>query len=338
MAHKYKSLGIVQHEKLCPDIWKDMVLKDDVREKLLYNANDFLDYLKVELSVQDVVIVGSIAGYNWSKYSDIDLHIIIDYNQFGNVDKSLMDDYFSARKTVWNNKFSIKIKGHDVEVYIEDLSSPPKSSGVYSIINNQWIKEPQKYDIENIDYNIVDNKVLTIQNLIDDVIYDVDCDYECAKEIRDKIWKMRQAGLAEGGEWSPENIAFKILKRQKYIEKFLFYLTQLKSADLSLESSYIDPSKRRGPHHLNLSRGLISNPKNFVAKMNQVDPSEPHEIRALKAGNSKSAVISIMKAKHIADKYHLNWDKLENGKALGLSNSGIYIQKGKGMTYLLTKK
>ena len=43
--------------------------------------------------------------------------------------------------------------------------------------------------------------------------------YEYAGKIKDKIAKMRQSGLDDEGIYSPENLAFKMLRNANYLEK-----------------------------------------------------------------------------------------------------------------------
>ena len=42
---------------------------------------DFIDFIGVPLLIEDVIFTGSLANYNWSEYSDIDLHVVCDFIQ-----------------------------------------------------------------------------------------------------------------------------------------------------------------------------------------------------------------------------------------------------------------
>ena len=52
------------------------------------------------------------------------------------------------------------------------------------------------------------------------------------EKLREKIKKMRSAGLSEKGEFSTENIVFKVLRRTEYMGRLLDL--QTKAYDLSL--------------------------------------------------------------------------------------------------------
>jgi hypothetical protein len=61
-------------------------------------------------------------------------------------------------------------------------------------------------------------------NIIDELIDTIqDDDVETAKEMiqkyKDKLKKFRTCGLEKGGEFSTENLVFKILRRNGYIGK-----------------------------------------------------------------------------------------------------------------------
>ena len=130
------------------------VMRDEIKKRLLEISNDFIDSFGVEFFIHDVVLTGSLANYNWSQYSDVDLHILIDFEE-SKYEIKILKEFFDAKKNVWNEKHNIKIKGYDVEVYVQDVTEEHISSGVYSILNNNWIVEPKK-DTPNID----DRKIL----------------------------------------------------------------------------------------------------------------------------------------------------------------------------------
>ena len=76
----YESFEI--KDELNSNFWKDNKLDSRIRLKLLDIADDFTDFLNVDwVKPEDITMTGSLSNYNWSEdYSDIDLHIIIDYS------------------------------------------------------------------------------------------------------------------------------------------------------------------------------------------------------------------------------------------------------------------
>lgn len=193
-----------------------------IRERLLIIADNFIEFLNTNFFIHDVILTGSLANYNWSNYSDIDLHIIIDYEESGhNVD--LLKEFFNAKKGVWNALHDIKIKKYEVEIYVQDISEEHISSGVYSVLNNKWIVEPQK-EKKTIDDRKILEKGEEYAKIIDDLTSKKE-DGESIKDdiddIKSKIKRFRQSGLADGGEYSYENLTFKLLRRNGYIKKLL---------------------------------------------------------------------------------------------------------------------
>ncbi len=211
--------------ELTPEIWQDFRLKPEIRERLLTIAESFFTGLKLgEVSVRDIVLTGSLANYNWSKYSDIDLHIIINFTE---VDENveLVRQLVNAKKSLWNKAHKIFIKGYEVEVYVEDHTDQHFSSGVYSIVKDDWLLMPQQQQRE-LDWESISIKAEALISEIDYLqeLYEIG-QYEKAingvKTLRDKIKRFRQSGLELGGEYSVENLVFKVLRRTDYIGKLM---------------------------------------------------------------------------------------------------------------------
>jgi hypothetical protein len=203
-------------------------MREDIRKKLLDVSDNFIESLGVEFFIHDLVLTGSLANYNWSEYSDVDLHIVVDFDEIveGKSDsesfKTIFKEFFDAKERVWNEKYDIKIKGYDVEIYVQDIKQPHVSSGVYSILHNKWIIEPNIKSPNIDDKKILDKSehyAKKIDNLLqlstkEDVSIKLD-------ELRKKIKEFRQSGLESGGEYSYENLTFKLLRRNGYFGKLL---------------------------------------------------------------------------------------------------------------------
>ena len=130
-------------DTLVTDIWEDNKLKPEIRKKLILIAQDFFNSLELPENtiLKDIKLTGSLANYNWSKFSDVDLHLVLDYSQVTDNEK-FARDYFLAKKSVWNQKHDIDIFGYPVEVYVEDEGETHTASGLYSVLNDKWITEP----------------------------------------------------------------------------------------------------------------------------------------------------------------------------------------------------
>ena len=213
----------------------EFLMLSNIRKTLLKIADDFITSLGVEFFIHDVVLTGSLANYNWSEYSDVDLHILIDFKESNN-NLNLLKEFFEAKRDVWNKKHDIKIKNHDVEIYVQDVDEPHISSGVYSILHNKWLVVPKK-ETPNIDDSMIIEKGEEYASDIDDLVSKSEKGDDVRKQlkdIKDKIKKFRQSGLDKGGEYSYENLTFKLLRRNGYIEKLLNLKTQITDKKLSI--------------------------------------------------------------------------------------------------------
>ena len=213
------------HDEINQDFWNQPEdrLDPEIREKLLAIAQDFYDSLEVgDAQFSDITFTGSLAALNYSKFPDVDLHILVDFSDVD--DKTeLVREYFNAMKSVWNRLHDILIKGYEVEVYVQDINDPHEAQGLYSVLNNEWIKFPTP-EKSNFDKDNVKKKAASLMDQIDRVTKLIDeKKYEeaelYAEKIKLKIRKMRKTGLETIGAYSVENLAFKVLRRNDYLEK-----------------------------------------------------------------------------------------------------------------------
>jgi predicted nucleotidyltransferase len=226
-------------DTLNPKIWdKDDTLNKEVREKLLGVANEFINFLGVPILVEDIIFTGSLSNYNWSKYSDIDLHVVADFTQFSDELLPLYQELFKVKKTLFNTDHDIKIFGYEVELYVQDSNEAHFSSGVYSVLFDEWSNKPKKENIK-IDKNLIQEKSKQWMEIIDtalDAASDVTADdaREILKKCKDKLKKYRTCGLEKEGEYSDENLVFKVLRRNGYIEKLMNFENDMVDKDLSI--------------------------------------------------------------------------------------------------------
>ena len=226
-------------DELNPKVWdNDDKLNKKVREKLLAVATEFIDFLGVPILVEDIIFTGSLANYNWSKYSDVDLHVVADFTQFSDDLLPLYQELFKVKKTLFNTDHDIKIFGYDVELYVQDSNEAHFSSGVYSVLNNEWDNKPKKENVK-IDKNLIRQKSNQWMEIIDtalDAASDVTADdaREILKKCKSKLKKYRTCGLEKEGEYSDENLVFKVLRRNGYIEKLMNFENDVVDKELSL--------------------------------------------------------------------------------------------------------
>ena len=115
------------HSQLNPDLWEDNNLKLDVKSHLLKISKAFYDTLKINTEVQDIILTGSSANFNYTAASDIDLHILLNFDDV-TCEEEFVQEFFLAKKSIWNNEHNIIIKNREVEVYVQDTKEPHVST------------------------------------------------------------------------------------------------------------------------------------------------------------------------------------------------------------------
>jgi hypothetical protein len=211
-------------------LWTKGKLKPIVRYKLLKISKNFIDYIGINnLNLQDITISGSNAGYTYSKASDIDLHLVVNIPE----DKSdILKQLFDAKKNQYNFTYDLKVNGIDVELYVQDSKQPHTSAGIYSILDDQWLKTPQAVQ-DNVDRQLVTNKYKHFKGKIKLALKSND--KNLVQNVYDDIRKMRQHGLSQSGELGVENITFKVLRAKGLIEMLRNHISKLEAGSLSLE-------------------------------------------------------------------------------------------------------
>jgi hypothetical protein len=219
------------HHELNPVLWDNKRLRPEVRAKLLKIAHHFSLYLNVSrLYLKDVTLSGSSAGYNYSEYSDIDLHLVVNKTA-GN------DELYTAKKNLYNNEHDLVISGIPVELYVQPADQKHHSAGIYSVLDDKWINEPV-HEEPTTDPKDIKAKARNYASKINAALRSGDID-EC-RSVMDELKRLRKAGLESGGEQSVENLAFKLLRARGQIDRLRKYITKLESAKLSLEDRYED--------------------------------------------------------------------------------------------------
>lgn len=219
------------HKELNPKLWVSNRLKKSVRFKLLQIAKHFVEFIDIpELLLQDVTISGSNAAYSYTPQSDIDLHLVVTVPEHK---EKLLKPLYDAKKNQYNYIHDIKIKGIDVEVYVQPDTDKHHSLGVYSVLDDKWVAEPAMGTVK-IDNSDVKAKVENYLNKIMQALTSDDIDE--VKALQQEISKLRKAGLETNGEFSIENIAFKVLRAKGFIDQMRQHIYKLQDQSLSLEN------------------------------------------------------------------------------------------------------
>ncbi len=216
------------NDTLHPQFWDEFEFKEDILKPILKIVDDFVKddaHISPEM-VEDVQLTGSLANYNYSEYSDLDVHILLDFADI-NKDEEIVKRALDGKRFIWNLRHDIKFNGHEVELYFQDIHEPHVASGLFSLSGNRWIKKP-KYEKPEVDHEDVVKKAESFKrefDLLDDALDNIRDEKEFslinrrAKKLKEKIMRMRKEGLAGKGEFSVENLAFKNLRNDQTIAR-----------------------------------------------------------------------------------------------------------------------
>ena len=314
---------------------EDNKFNPDIREKLLSITNDFIDKLDLDgVEIYDVTLTGSNSNYNYNDYSDLDVHVLIDFKDI-NEDEDLVKKALDGQRFVWNLRHNISLRDHGVEMYMQDKDEPHVASGLYSLLNDEWITEPS-YDPPTIDSRDVYKKAKTIEDdvrVLKERVLDVkgrsDKDlHDCANQLKKKISNMRKSGLEREGEFSIENLAFKVLRNSEvigdlidiisrsydkiYMENFKTFFEYYQGEEL------LNPHMRTGK---NINRvGLAKKHLNTVPK--QYSHECPHVRNLLNGGAHQ---IKLMGAP-LHDTLNVYQVDYAPGISKSLGNSGVEVE------------
>ena len=226
------------HDTLNPDLFNDKKKLDpEVWQTLNKISKEWASFANIPAaSIKDVIVVGGNANYNYTKHSDIDLHLVVDKK--GIKCQGLIDDYLQSKKQLWALTHDITVKGQPVELYAQDYRDPfREGQGVYSLKSNRWLQEPERVKFNSKSPEVV-NKVKDLSFQINSLIDSKSDDIDAFKQIKRRLKIMRSTAIEKGGEYAPENLAFKELRNRGTLDRMNTYMRQLEDKKLSLEAYY----------------------------------------------------------------------------------------------------
>lgn len=303
------------HKELNPRLWQDEKLDKEVRDQLMLIAEDFVEYLGLDnLKVEDVTISGSNAAYSYTPHSDLDLHVLVDFSKLP--DDPVYQELFTAKKTLYNDAHDISVHGVPVELYVQDINQPVQSLGEYSIVHDKWIRIPKKRRA-NFDEVATKAKYEKLGDLIELALKTKD-----PKRVADTIAlvkRYRKSGLDKHGEFGPENLAYKAVRKQGLVQALYDLKAELHGEKLSIEEAASRDDALIKIKKLLQTAGRTpaekENIKRIVAKMMQqwnIDPNEigiRQPVDPLKAKIAKAAYEKTM----AADKFKQEWNRFKQG-------------------------
>jgi len=227
-------LTLKTHDELNPRLWNGDKLDPEVWRSLNKISKEWADFANIPKSaIRDIIFTGGNANYNYTKHSDIDLHLVVDKDKIEC--QGLLDDYLQSKKQLWALTHDIRVKGQPVELYAQDHRDGVKEGqGVYSIQSSKWLQEPTHYKINRTHPEVV-TKVKDWMDQIDNLIDSKSDDKEQFKKLKSRLKEMRSSSIEKGGEYAVENLVFKELRNRGYLDKMNKYLRNLEDKELSLK-------------------------------------------------------------------------------------------------------
>lgn len=227
-------LTLRYHDQLNSKLWEGDKLKSEVREKLIEIGNAWAEFSSIpQEAIKDMILVGGNANFNYTDFSDIDLHLLVDKDDMPDC-PDLLDDYLKDKKQLWSLSHDISIYGHDVELYAQDVNAEfPANQGVYSLTQDNWMVPPTKQEVNFDDPNLI-RKIEDYVNKINGLI-DSNAEDESFKKLKKKFAEMRKAGIKKAGEFSQENLIFKELRNKGYLDRMNQYIKSKEDEKLSLK-------------------------------------------------------------------------------------------------------
>jgi hypothetical protein len=228
----------IYNKTLCPDLWdENKKLDPNVRKALLTIAFDFYSDTELTTKVQDVYLLGSAANYNWTPASDMDVHIIVDGTQL-QMQPEIAEQFFRSLVGKWNLQHDIEVKGHKVELYLQDVREKNAATAIYSLVRDQWVKEPTPENV-SVDKEAIQKKYTGWVQKINDAIQRKD--EKALKKMLDTLREYRQAGLDKQGEFSTENLVFKILRSRGFLDKIKDFYNSIYDKKMAVKDGF-DPT------------------------------------------------------------------------------------------------
>jgi predicted nucleotidyltransferase len=251
----------VYNKTLDPNLWDDRTLKPEVKEALLKVAEDFYNSTELKGEIRNILFLGSSANYNWTPTSDIDVHIVIDIAE-ERINEEYARKFMDGLAFKWNTEHDIEVKGHPVEVYLQDVREPNSTpqqarpgASIYSLYDDKWLLEPNPQNIK-LDSDKIRKKFQLIKKKIENLIQTEDI--EKLKDLMKSIRNYRDAGLAKAGEFSVENIVFKALRHSGDLKRMKDTINTIYDRKLSLpEEGHVLTYKKTKPLNEQLGKPFL---------------------------------------------------------------------------------
>jgi len=222
---------VEQHNRLNPILWDNHRLRPEVSLALVRIARDFKQFIDVPFKVLDIQITGGNANFTYTAHSDIDLHLIADFDSVS-CDREAAE-LFDSKRLLYKREYHINLHGIPVEVYVEDHRHPAVSAGAYSLVKDSWVRQPNA-DVPDYDHEQVEKWVDTWHTVIKTATKTGNLQ-TCRTALK-MLRHYRKLGLrTPEGEFSIPNLVYKSLRNDETVKGIQTLIDQLHGQDLSLD-------------------------------------------------------------------------------------------------------
>lgn len=233
---------LMYHDRLNPLLWKNSKLKRVVHQALLRIAHDWATFSRIPFdNIKDIIITGGNCNYNYTAFSDIDLHLVVDMKGIIK-DPDILDDWLYDKKVLWAKYHpNIRIKGYPVELYAQDhRQGDVKGQGVYSLVQDEWLSQPKKQSVEQIynDKNLVRKikyYIKQIDSFTNDFAYPTKQTIQQVRKMKARFHRMRSSGIQKAGEFAHENLVYKALRNMGKIDQLNDFLRHAEDREYSVD-------------------------------------------------------------------------------------------------------
>ena len=264
------------HETLNPKLWSsDNKLLDDVKVKIVEIIEQFISTCDIPINMVDAHLVGSNASYNYTQYSDLDVHIISNFDLV-DAPKEVLQVLYNALKAKFNADYDISIRGIDVEIYVEDIRSTAISNGVYSLYEDRWIRFPKKLtDVPQVE---IEPEFSEWKEKFQTAINSGNSD-SIVNVIND-LYILRKNSLDSEGEYGKGNQIFKEIRNCGLLDSAKDAYKTFKSKELTIEhlqlheesrKKLLSKSKQSNKGFQRFKRRVKSRVANTVKQYNAID-------------------------------------------------------------------
>ena len=271
-----REVAVELHDCLNTKIWdEENNLRPIVRDRLLHITKQYAEDSEV-LNYNDILDaerVGSNASYNYTPQSDLDLHLVVNMENLS-CDPALFQLACNAEKINFNKSYDIKVKGIDVELYVEDVKSCTASNGIYSVFKDEWIKFPAKIEVPSFENDVEYNTLLDEYKAKAEALLEPNTSAEDIDNYINSLYTLRRSGIMTDGEFSKGNFIFKEIRNLGLLDALKDMLKDIRSKELSVESLLVNTES------INYNNSSSSESRKFVEL-----PSFTYALSQLKLGD-----------------------------------------------------